>query len=285
MNFNCLTDPTYAFFLYAIAGGILSSISLGVVGTYVVTRRITGIAGAIAHCVLGGIGLALFMQRVCGWHFLDPFWGALWAALIAAGVLGLAARNSQEREDTFIGALWAVGMSIGLLLMAKTPGFVDPMVYLFGNILLLSPTDLYAIVGLDIIVLILTVLLYRPFLAVCFDEETAKMRGLPVGILYSLLLMLTALTIVVLIRVVGIVLVIALLTIPAAIAGRLSQKLWQMMVWATFLSCFFVMSGLYLSYQEDVPSGPAIVLIAASIYLLTIGWISLRQQYWLKNRN
>lgn len=265
---DLLSNPTYRFFQYALIGGLLASLTFGIVGTYVVTRRITGIAGAIAHCVLGGIGLALFLQRVLNWSWCDPLLGAFIAALIAAFVIGIMGRQGEEREDTSIGAVWAVGMSIGLIFLAKTPGFTDPMVYLFGNILLLSPDDLYRVAGLDLLVLLTAGLLYQPLLAVCFDEEIATIRGLPTTLLYSLLLILTALSVVVLIRLVGIVLVIALLTLPAAIAGRIAKKLWQMMALATLLCMLFVIGGLGLSYQQDLPCGPTIVLLAAAAYLV-----------------
>lgn len=273
-----LTDPTYRFFLYALVGGLLASISFGIVGTYVVTRRITGIAGAIAHCVLGGIGISLYAQRAWGLEWCNPVYGAILSALIAAFVLGIVGRSTREREDTLIGALWAVGMAIGLLFFAKTPGFVDPMVYLFGNILLLSQDDLYVIGSLDILVLITTLCLYHPLLAMCFDEEEAKLRGLPVFFLYSVLLILTALTIVLLIRIVGIVLVIALLTLPAAIAGHLSHRLWHMMALSICFSMSFVGGGLYLSYNQNLPSGPTIGLTAAATYIIVtcLAWLRRR---------
>lgn len=261
-------DSPYAFLVYAAIGGILGSISFGIVGTYVVTRRITGIAGAVAHCVLGGIGFALYAERVWGWSWIDPVGGAIVSALISAFLIGAISRVSNEREDTLIGALWAIGMAIGLIFLAKTPGFVDPMVYLFGNILLLSAGDLKVIAGLDLAVIAITYIFYYPLLAVCFDEEAATLKGLPVRFLYGLLLVMTALTIVLMIRIVGIVLVISLLTLPAAIASQFASRLWHMMVIATAFSMLFVLVGLGSSYWLNLPSGPAIGLSAAFFYLL-----------------
>ncbi len=277
-----LVDPTYRFLLYALLGGIFASISFGIVGTYVVTRRITGISGAIAHCVLGGIGIALYLQRVWGWTFCDPFLGAIIAAVLSAFIIGLIGRNRKEREDTLIGAIWAVGMAIGLIFFTQTPGFIDPMIYLFGNILLLSEGDLYIILGLDALVIFITVLFYQPLLAICFDEEEAKLRGLPILCLYSILLILTAFTIVLLIRVVGIVLVIALLTLPAAIAGKLSHKLSQMMILASLFCILFVISGLYLSYDYNLPSGPTIGLTAAAAYIILAVSAWIRKHFFKK---
>lgn len=269
-------DSPYAFLFYAAIGGILGSLSFGIVGTYVVTRRITGIAGAVAHCVLGGIGFALYAERVWGWTWMDPVSGAIVSALISAFLIGTISRVSTEREDTLIGALWAIGMAIGLILLAKTPGFVDPMVYLFGNILLLSAEDLKVILALDVGVLMIAYGFYHPLLAVCFDEEAAALKGLPVRFLYGLLLVITALTIVLMIRVVGIVLVIALLTLPAAIAGQFVSRLWHMMAVASGLSMIFVLLGLALSYWCNLPSGPAIGLTAAIAYLVITGGRKLR---------
>jgi zinc transport system permease protein len=263
-------DSPYAFLWYAALGGCLGSVALGVVGTYVVTRRITGIAGAVAHCVLGGIGFALYAERVWGWAWLSPVAGAFISALMSAFLIGIIGRNSSEREDTLIGALWAIGMALGLVFLAKTPGFVDPMVYLFGNILLLSADDLQVMACLDLGILAIIFAFYHPLLAICFDEEAAALRGLPVRGLYGLLLVITALTIVLMIRVVGTVLVIALLTLPAATAGQLVHRLWQMMVLGSLISIACVLLGLSLSYFWDLPPGPMIGLTAAMVYLMAI---------------
>ena len=161
-------------------------------------------------------------------------------------------------------------MAIGLLFIAKTPGYNDPMSYLFGNILLIGKSDIYFVLILDIVVVTVVSLFYNKFLALCFDEEYAKLRGLNTGLLYLALLCLTALTVVLLVRVVGIVMVIALLTLPAAIAGNFARNLWQMMVLATIFCAMFVFSGLWMSYSYDLPSGPVIILIATVFYLLII---------------
>ncbi|HEY4759484.1 MAG TPA: metal ABC transporter permease, partial [Thermoguttaceae bacterium] len=136
--FEALCDPNIPFVRYAMLVGVLSSISLGIVGSYVVTRRISYIAAAIAHCVLGGIGSALYLQKVVGCSWCDPIYGALAAAILSALVIGLVSLYAKQREDTVISAVWAIGMAVGLLFLAKVPGFVDPMSYLFGNILLIS---------------------------------------------------------------------------------------------------------------------------------------------------
>ncbi len=267
---RALADPRAPFLLYSFLAGVLASVAFGVIGTYVVARRISYIAGAISHSVLGGIGLALYLQKVAGLAWFTPILGAVISALAAAVVIGLVSLYAKEREDTAIGAIWAIGMAVGLLFIAKTPGYVDPMSYLFGNILLISKSDLWAVACLDGVVVILGAVFYNKFLAVCFDEEFAKLRGVRVGFYYMLLLCLTALTVVLLVTVVGIVMVIALLTLPAAIAGQFSRRLWQMMVFSVAFCLFFTAAGLAMSYTYDLMPGPPIILLAAAAYLVVV---------------
>ena len=263
----------HAFLRYALLAGVLASVACGVVGTYVVVRRITYIAGGIAHCVLGGMGAALYVNRVYGVAWLQPLHGAVAAALAAAIIIGLVSLRAKQREDTVIGALWAVGMAAGVLFIAKTPGYAqDLMSYLFGNILMVTPADLWLIAGLDVVVVAAGLLFYNPLLAVCFDEEFARVRGLPVEFYYLLLLVLTALTVVLLVTVVGIVLVIALLTLPVAVAGHFARRLWQMMALATVLSIVLTTAGLAISYEPDLPAGATIIVLAGAVYLaVTVG--------------
>lgn len=263
---NSLRDPSGPM-RYALLAGLLSSVAMGIVGTYVVTRRISSIAGAISHSVLGGIGAALYAQVVLGWKWCDPMYGAVAAALASALVIGLVSLYAKQREDTVIGAIWAVGMAIGLLFFYKTPGYADPMSYLFGNILLITRDDLWRVIGLDAVVVGLGMLFYNKFLAVCFDQEFAELRGMRVKFHYLLLLCLTALTVVLLVRVVGIVLVIAMLTLPAAVAGHFSRQLWQMMLLAVLACIVFTTAGLSVSYHYDLPPGPTIIVLSAVAYL------------------
>jgi len=267
---SALRDPTLPFLRYAFLVGILASVAFGVVGTYVVTRRITYIAGAIAHCVLGGIGAGLYLQIEAGLAWASPMRGAVASALLAALIIGLVGLYGHEREDTVIGALWATGMAVGLLLIGRTSGYVDPMSYLFGNILMISRADLWIVAGLDVLVVGLGLIFYNKLLAVCFDEEFARLRGVRVGVYYLLLLCMTALTVVLLVRVVGIVMVIALLTLPAAVAGHLSRRLWQMMVLSVVFCLAFTSAGLGYSYVHDLAPGPTIIIFAAGAYLFVL---------------
>lgn len=266
-----LGDPNLLFFRYALLIGIFASIPFGIIGTFIVVRKISYIAGAIAHCVLGGIGLGLYLEKAVGVTWFGPMQGAVLVALLAAVVLTLVSRFASQREDSVIGALWAVGMASGLLFIAKTPGYVDPMSYLFGNILLVSKGDFLFVLVLDALVLGLVGMFYNTFLAVCFDEEFSRLRGVKTGWIYLLLLCLAALTIVLLVRVVGIVMVIALLTLPASVAGNFSKNLLQMMILAVLFCASFMVLGLGVSYNLDLPSGPVIIIIAALGYLLAFG--------------
>ena len=266
--------------LCALAVGLLISIACGVVGTYVVTRRITYLAGGIAHCVLGGMGAAVYCRKALGWSLIDPIWGIQWvtalsgavvAALLAAGIIGVLSLRFKQREDTVISALWASGMAIGVLFISATPGYQqDLMGYLFGDILMVSPANLIPIAILDAVVVVVSLLLYKQLVAICFDEEFARTRGVHVEFHYLTLLCLTALTVVLLVSVVGIVMVIALLTIPVAIAGQFARRMWQVMVLAVLLSMSLTTVGLAISYGPDLPSGPTIVVLTAGLYLTVL---------------
>jgi zinc transport system permease protein len=259
----------HAFLRNALVAGCLASIACGVVGTYVVTRRITVIAGSLAHAVLGGMGAAYYLHTVHDQHWLHPLHGAIVAALAAAVLIGIVRARGSEREDTVISAIWAIGMAVGILFLYKTPGYkADLMTYLFGNLILVDVQAVRLLFSLDIVILLVTLLFYNPLLAVCFDEEFARLRGLNVSLLNILLLCLIALTIVTLIYVVGIVLVIALVTLPVSVAGRFTHRLWQMMVLAAALSVGLTTVGLAISFGADLPVGATTILLAGALYLL-----------------
>jgi zinc transport system permease protein len=268
--FKALANPNIPFLKYAFIAGILSSFSFGMVGTYIVTRRISYIAGAIAHSVLAGIGAGLYLKHSVGVSWVNPMYGALFAALVSAILIGLVSMYARQREDTVIGTIWAMGMGLGVLFIAKTPGYVDPMSYLFGNILMITKSDLWLIAGLDALVVAICIIFYNKFLAICFDEEFAKLRGVHVVWYYLLLLCLIALTVVLLVSIVGIILVIALLTIPAAISGLFWRNLWQIMIFSVISCIIFTIGGLGLSYTLNFPSGSTIIMFAGVIYFLIL---------------
>jgi len=268
--------PHYPFLQYALLTGVLASVACGIIGSYVVTKRITYIAGSIAHTVLGGLGAARYCQTVYHWEWFHPLYGAVLAALLAAAIIGLVSMRARQREDTVIGALWAIGMAVGIIFISRTPGYSeDLMSYLFGSILMVSPQELWMIAGLDLLVATAVLLFYNQFLALCFDEEFARLRGVRVEFYYLALLCLTALTVVLLVTVVGIVMVIALLTLPAAVAGELTSRMWQMMALATALTVLFTTAGLAVSYGPDLPAGAATIVIAGFAYLVTASGLRL----------
>jgi zinc transport system permease protein len=246
----------YDFMRNALLAGLLVSISCGIIGSLVVVNRIVFISGGIAHAAFGGVGLGFF----CGF---SPFLGA---AIFASGVsliMGAVSLKSKHRADTIIGVLWAIGMAIGIILIDLTPGYhVDLMSYLFGSILAVPATDLWLMLPLDGFILLVVLLFYKEFVALSYDEQFAFVVGIPVKTLYLLLLGMTALSIVMIIQVVGLILVIALLTIPPFIAEKYTRSLGQMMVFSSILGILFTLSGLWLSYTFDLTSGATIILVA-----------------------
>jgi len=255
-----------SFLQNALLAGLLASVGCGIMGTYVVVKRINFLAGGIAHSVLGGMGIAYFFGK-------SPIIGAIVAAIIAALIIGWVNLKWRENEDTIISAIWSVGMAIGIIFIAKTPGYsVDLMSYLFGNILMVPDSGLSLMLLLDVFLVAIVMLFYKQLLAVCFDEEFARLRGINVEFFYLLLLCMVALTVVLLIQVVGLILVIALLTLPAAIASQYQGSLLRIMLTAVVLGAIFTSGGLALSYAPDLPAGATIILIAGSAYLIsTIG--------------
>lgn len=262
----------YEFLQRALVAGLLAAVGCGLIGTWVVVKRISFVAGGIAHAVLGGMGAALFFG-------FAPIAGALLAAIVSALLIGLISLHWREREDTLISAIWAIGMAIGILFMAATPGYqVDLISYLFGNILMVGSGHLWTMIMLDLILAATLMAFHRQFEIVIFDEEFALLRGVPVTFFYLLLLCLIAVTVVLLIQVVGLILVIALLTLPAAVAGQYVHTLSRMMVVATLTGACVSTSGLALSYETDLPTGAIITLIAAGLYLISSLVTALRRE-------
>lgn len=260
-----MTNP---LLMSAVIAGLAASVVSGIIGSYVVVKRIVFISGSISHSVLGGIGFCLWLERTRGVDWVNPLYGALAAAIASALIIGWISINYKQREDSVIAALWSIGMAVGVLFISQTPGFnVELTNFLVGNILWVTPTDLYILLGLDIFILATVFCLHKRFLAICFDEEQAQLQGLPVNSLYLLLLVLTAVSIVLLIQVVGIILVMTMLTIPPAIANLFTARLSTMMMIAVAISCLFCLSGMTTAYYLDWPGGATIALIAGLAYV------------------
>lgn len=270
---------SHAFLQNAVLAALLSSVACGVMGSFVVARRLTYLAGGIAHSVLGGMGLAHYLSVTQEWPWLHPVYGAVAAALLAAVIIGWISLRAAQREDAVIGAIWAVGMAVGILFISQTPGYnQELMSYLFGNILMVDGGLLWMVAILDVIILAIVGLMFHRFVAICFDEEFARVRGLNVEAHYLLLLALTALTVVTLVMVVGVVLVIALLTIPAAIAFSFGSTIGRSTLVATVVCIILTVLGLALSYGPNLPAGATIIVVSGLAYLLVAGLTVVRRR-------
>jgi zinc transport system permease protein len=268
MNFalQILTDPNLVFLKYSLLAGIFSSFAFGITGSYIVVRRISYIAGAISHSVLGGIGFALFISAKFNIPWLTPYSGAVAASISAAVLIWFAEKYSKERLDSLLGAVWAIGMAGGIIFISLTPGYIDPMSYLFGNILMVTKTDVIVIALFSFLICFVAFLFQNKLIAASFDEEFLEIRGIRTDIYKLMLLIMTALTIVLMIRIVGIIMIIAMLTLPPATASRLSRNFFSMSIISVALSVFFVISGIGISFKYDLPGGPAIIITAGIIY-------------------
>ncbi|ACB00477.1 metal ABC transporter permease [Synechococcus sp. 7002] len=255
----------FDFMQNALMAGILVSIACGIIGTFVVVNRIVFISGGIAHAAYGGIGLGYFFQ-------FNPIWGAIAFGLISALGMGWVEQQTKQRGDTLIGVMWAIGMAIGIILIDFTEGYKAGLEsYLFGSILAVPRSDLWLMFGVDCVIIALIALLYKELLAISFDPVFATTRNLPVRSLYLVLVGLIALTVVMVMQIVGLIMVIALLTIPAAIASQWQKKITAMMGLASLLGISFTTTGLWLSYRFNLTSGATIILVSGIAYLLSLG--------------
>ena len=254
----------FEFMRNALMAGLLTSIACGVIGTFVVVNRIVFLSGGIAHAAYGGIGLAFFF----GLPFVV---GTLGFALLIAIVMAAVTLKARHRSDTIIGVLWAIGMALGVILLDLSPGYnVDLMSFLFGSILAVPTADLWLMLVLNILILLTVGYFYNDFLALSYDEDFAKIRGVRVKLLYFVLLAMVALSVVMIIRIVGLILVIALLTIPPYIAEKHSGSLRAMMFISFLLSCLFTMVGLWVSYVFNLTSGATIIMVAGVCFFISL---------------
>jgi zinc transport system permease protein len=260
----------YEFMRNALMAGLLAAVACGVVGVYVVVKRIVFISGGIAHASFGGIGLGYFLG-------ISPIIGALVFSLASGLAIGGITRKTRLPADTAIGILWAIGMALGVIFINLTPGYApDLMSYLFGNILTVPMSDIILMLVLDGVIIGIIAAYYKEYLILSFDEEYATAIGMPVERLYLLLLAMIALTVVVLIRVVGMILVIALLTFPAAMARQFTHNMKKMMFLSVLFGFLFTLGGLWLSYELKLPSGATIILLGGVVLAITFGVSRLR---------
>lgn len=236
-------------------------------GTYVVIRRILSIAGSISHSVLGGMGFFIWLKHAYGISWLSPFGGALVAALLSAFLIGWIHLNYKERTDTVIGLIWSTGMAIGVIFIYLTPGYnLELMEFLFGSILWVTKKELGYLALLNCFLIGSVYVYHNRFLAICFDEEHARLQKLPVKRLFIFLLALVSISVVLLIKTVGAILVIAMLSIPAAIAGTYSHKTVTIMALATVFGFIFTFIGLIAAFALNFPPGATIALTASLLY-------------------
>lgn len=252
----------YTFFQHALLGSLLASIICGIIGTYIVTRRLVFISGGITHASFGGIGIGLYTG-------ISPLLSAaIFAVLSAFGVEWLSKRKDM-REDSAIAVFWTFGMAIGIIFSFLAPGFApDLSAYLFGNILTITPTDLWMLAGLSVLLGAFFICFLNPIVYIAFDREYARSRQIPVTLFEYILMMFIALTIVACLRMVGIVLVISLLTLPQMTANLFTQSFKSIIGLSIVFGYMGCLGGLFLSFQLQVPSGAAIIFFSILVYAL-----------------
>jgi zinc transport system permease protein len=262
---------SYEFLRNALLAGVMASVLCGVIGTFVVVKRLAFISDGISHAAFGGMGVCFFLG-------IDPLLGAVPVALICALVLGSLESETVRSYDALIGVLWAAGLAIGIVFVYKTPGYApNLMSYLFGNILMVTRRDLVTILALAGSVLAIFFLFYKGLVAVAFDEVFARVQGMRTRLLLQLLLIMIALTVVILIQMVGIILVVALLTIPPVISLALWKDLRAVLVSSVAIGVAITLGGLGLSFSYDLPSGPAIVLLGVGLLMAVTAVQKIRE--------
>jgi len=249
----------YDFMQHAVMASVLAALLCAIVGTFIVIMRMVFLSGGISHSAFAGLGAAHYFG-------VNPYLGALVVAVAASLVLASRIVRHRQPADALIGLLWATGMSVGVIFVYLTPGYApDLMPYLFGNILTISQQQLLWMAAFTLLTVLIMALLYHPLVAVGFDDEFAALQGLPVGLLMAVLMALSSITIVLLIQAVGIILVMALMTIPPLIGLSLSSRMWGVMRWAFASGLLVMLTGLVLAFRFDLPAGPVIVLVGVSL--------------------
>ncbi|MCP4744610.1 MAG: metal ABC transporter permease [Desulfobacteraceae bacterium] len=255
----------FEFMQHAFLAGLLASIICGIMGTLVVINRIVFLSGGIAHAAYGGIGLSFYF----GWPYMA---GAIGFSTVTALIMATVTLKAKHRTDTLIGVMWAVGMATGILLLDLTPGYnVDLMSYLFGSILTVAISDIWLMLAMCGLICCLMLYFYQDLIAISYDQEFARIRGVPTTLLYIMLILLLAVTIVLLIQIVGLILVIALLTIPPFIMERHSRSLAKMIIGSIILSTLFTICGLWLAYTYNLTSGASIIMVGGVVFFLFLG--------------
>lgn len=262
----------YQFLAHAALACLLCGIACGIIGTYVVCRRLVFLSGGITHASFGGIGMAYYFGA-------NPLLGALIFAILSAWGIETFTSRKQIREDSAIGLIWSLGMAIGIIFIYLTPGYApNLMSFLFGNILSVTSTDIIWMAIVDAFILLIFATMYRSILYVAFDREYARSQNFPTRIVSYLMATLVAITIVISIRVVGIVLLISLLTIPAVIGNLISKSFNRILIYGSVIAALSAFAGLYISYKTNIPSG------ASTIFVLTLTLIAVKTTTFVRNK-
>lgn len=253
---------SYDFFTNAILASILSSISCGIIGTYIVSRRMVFISGGITHSSFGGIGIAWYLG-------LNPVFGAAVLGVLSALGIEFMSKKTDLRQDSVIGILWALGMALGIIFIHLTPGYApNLMSYLFGSILTVSYLDMMMLLILCIVLIIFFIIFLRPIVYISFDENYAKTHNAPVQFINYVMVVLVALTIVFNIRLVGIILVISFLTIPQTIANMYTNKFSEIIIYSCIIGLIGSIGGLFMAYNYNIPSGATIIFSFVILFII-----------------
>ncbi len=268
----------YKFITNSLLAGILASISCGIIGTYIVTRRMVFLSGGITHASFGGIGIGYFFG-------LNPIiFAAIFAVLSALGI-EFVSKKTEIREDSVIGILWSFGMALGIMFVFLTPGYApNLMSYLFGSILTVSTLDIWMMLGLNLLLIMIFILFFRVILFISYDQEYAKTHKISVDLINYLLIGLVALTIVLNIKVVGIILVISLLTIPQSIANLFTENFKNIIIISIVIGLIGAFMGLVISYKINIPSGASIIFSLVMIFIIAKLLQVLKQNVNLKRQ-
>jgi len=252
----------YKFITNSLLAGILASISCGIIGTYIVTRRMVFLSGGITHASFGGIGIGYFFG-------FNPIISAAIFGILSALGIEFVSKRSEIREDSVIGILWSFGMAVGIMFIFLTPGYApNLMSYLFGSILTVSTLDILLMAGLSLVLIIIFSSFYRIILFISYDQEFAKTHRIAVDLINYILISLVALTIVLNIKVVGIILVISLLTIPQSTANLFTKKFKNIIIASIVIGLIGAFLGLVISYKINIPSGASIIFSLVMIFIL-----------------
>jgi zinc transport system permease protein len=273
----------YQYFINALIAAVLAAVSCGIIGSYVVSKRMVFIGGGITHSSFGGIGLGYYLG-------FNPIFGAMIFAVLSGLGIEFFTKRGNLRNDSVIAMLWSFGMALGIIFIYLTPGYApNLMTYLFGNILTVGTTDLFFLLTLSVFIVIFFSLFFRRILFIAFDESYASSQKVHVNFINYSLMILISLTIVLNIKLVGIILLLSLLTIPQNAAGLFTKNFKTMILLSILFGITGSFSGLIISYYLDIPSGATIIFSLALIYLLLRILVQLisppREQLNSKNKS